>query len=109
MNVSLKLLKRIDERNYLTEREHREFKGIVENELKYADTCHNLEKKLGCPLDIFIELHKVANVYTKMGKCKLLKILDKFIVIKVHDNTTYLPLSEYQKTWWLKENTDDTK
>lgn len=64
----------------------------------------DLEEQLGCPLEVYVDLHKIASVYTKMGKCKLLKILDQFIVVKVNDNTTYLPLSDYKKTWFLRED-----
>lgn len=41
MSKGLKALKRIDERNYLTEREHKDFLNIVEKELKALEIIKN--------------------------------------------------------------------
>lgn len=82
----------------------REGKTLIAKALTELKEYKKIEEELGCPLDIYVKLHKIVYVYTKVGKCKLLKIQDGFIVVKVHDNTTYLPLKEYAETWWLKED-----
>ena len=82
----------------------RECYAIVNMVLTEYDAYEDLEEQLGCPLEVYVKLHKIASVYTKMGKCKLLKILDQSIVIRINDNITYLPLSEYKKSWFLKKD-----
>lgn len=123
MNTELELLKRIDERNYLTEREHREFYGIVEKalinaqDIKEENTRYkNLEEELGCPLEVvfkainqdYIYFKYLANwVGRKVKVIKSIKLGIKGYYIEIIiDNMAFetVWLKDYKKTWWLKED-----
>lgn len=83
---------------------NKELYEIILKDLEVLDQYKQLEQELGCPLAIYVKLHKIVSVYTKIGKCKLLKVQSGFIVVNIDNKTTYLPLWEYTETWWLKED-----
>ena len=133
MNTELELLKRIDERNYLTEREHKEFYGIVEKALINAQDIEkenaeykNLEKKFGCSLDFIFKVLSAPeiylegmNVYSEYNKeFRFHRVRNDYILnpeIFIYKNVQFLfvnrwsygydlRLKDYKKTWWLKED-----
>ena len=62
-----------------------------------------LEEEIGCPLDVFVKLHNIANIYDKDGKQHKIKKVQGDVVI-VDSETIYFSLSEYKKCFWLKED-----
>ena len=61
---ALKCLEKIDKKNYLTEREHKEFYSVVEQGLIKAEQYKALEKEFGCPLEVVFKALK-NGIYTK--------------------------------------------
>ena len=92
----------------------------LEEELKYADKCHNLEEDLGCPLEILFKLVKQNKFYYEQDDelhlivCFEIELRNGKIYFDEswldHDielgdfGTIELPLSDYKKLFWLKED-----
>ena len=95
----------------------------LEDELEYADKCHNLEEQLGCPLEVvFKALDKGFYIDTKkvekepswenpkrislVGCPKYFRLNLWYKTIEVDRFGNYLEiwLKDYKKTWWLKED-----
>ena len=83
----------------------------LEEELEYADKMHNLEEELGCPLVVvgkaliqncFYDVEYNSYRETDIGFIPEEQIL--VISIDEWENGNTLLLSDYKKTWWLKED-----
>ena len=76
----------------------------LEEELEYADKCHNLEQQLGCPLEVLFRALRdgifISDEDFLPHSCLL---RNDFILVLFDDiyKAEYL-LKEYKKTWWLK-------
>lgn len=73
--TSKELLRRIDERDYLTEREHREFLKELENALDMLEAIKNKAQNnrffRGCLLRMFVEIKRTPDgAFTKKEKIK---------------------------------------
>lgn len=111
----LECLKRINERDYLTEREHREFYKVVKTALKRLESLDQLQEELGCPFEVVFKAFKngiyVYDYTANKEKLTLVEVL--FIDGRgiYFDLSGYFPewinsqkLSDYKKTWWLDES-----
>lgn len=76
----------------------------LEEELEYADKCHNLEEQLGCPLEV-VERALMNGIYTNVynGLCIVSRFQD---VLSVSDDYGVY-IKDYKKTWWLKESKEE--
>lgn len=111
------LLRRIDERDYLTEREHREFLKELNKDLERLEKYKSIEQELGIDL---ITLFKALNegIYQKelyfpnvknYLDAKYLRLNTWYNQLEWTDiwngcNVYEFELSDYGKTWWLKED-----
>ena len=85
----------------------------LEEELEYADKCHTLEEKLGCPLEVVDKLVNQNELYyqfyNELQHWTSIKIdLRKKVVwyckqVGGHYACSQ-PLSNYGKTFWLKKD-----
>lgn len=85
----------------------------LEEELEYADKCHNLEEQLGCPLEVLLKLVDQNELYyqffDELQHWTSIKVdLRKKVVwyckqVGGHYACSQ-PLSNYGKTFWLKED-----
>ena len=88
----------------------------LEEELEYADKCHNLEEQLGCPLEVVGKASKKQQIYVAKFK---MYVEVRNIVIYEQATRPYIEyfyrdvnkfkvkevwIDEYKKTWWLKED-----
>lgn len=64
MSKELEALKRIDERNYLTEREHKEFREIVEQALKRLESTENVNPNEA--LECLEDLEDMIEYFTRL-------------------------------------------
>ena len=95
----------------------------LEEELEYADKCHNLEQELGCPLDMYVSIKEngifIEEEYDEEEHTGLTRLVnipprDLCLDFKKDEITIYweytldiymeLKFSDYKKTWWLKED-----
>lgn len=85
MSKELECLDRIDKRNYLTEREHKEFLGVVEKAIKEYETIKNAEptKAMEC----------LESMYARLPQWDLCRNLDQYNIIK----QTLLKAQEQEK------------
>lgn len=82
---------------------------MVEKELLYAEKYHNLEEQLGCTLEV---LFKALNgvIYYMDDECLEYAVNpylvkdDKGLAFDIFDLGSWVYLSDYKKTWWLKED-----
>ena len=95
-------LKRIDEKNYLTEREHKEFYNIVETALAKHKALKRKEVEIGCPLEVRCNVYTGVKVFSEEGKKYNVTYTykDGFIT----DENRYFYWKNFQKNWWLNEN-----
>ena len=77
----------------------------LEEELEYADKCHNLEEQIDCPLEVVFKALKQDYVYTNAGKRGRLAIgfYGDFLAL-FYGKYEMLRVDNYKKTWWLKED-----
>lgn len=81
----------------------------LEEELEYADKCHNLEEQLGCPLEVVFKALK-NGIFTKdLPSEKIVKWYGRLSNVETEwylsdDNKVCINLKGYKKTWWLKED-----
>ncbi len=66
----------------------------------------NLEKQIGCPLEVFVELHNKAHIYDVEGKpLKVLTVLADTVVVKaIQGKREFILLEDYKKSFWLRKN-----
>ena len=102
----------------------------LEEELEYADKCHNLENQIGCPLKVFLGLatHRITEIYIEYddfsGNYASPYCDDEDIIVahvagiydnneidglsepewKIETNILTIPLSDYKKHFWLKKD-----
>ena len=100
--------KQIDD--YINESEEKN-KIYVQEELDYAEKCHNLEKELGCPLEVLFKAmghcvydengrgYYIEHYYQERGVYQIHSVLYKGRIVEKGFN-----LKDYKKTWWLKED-----
>ena len=81
----------------------------LEEELDYADNCHNLEEQIGCPLEVVIKALKDGIYTLDLPREDLIKQVD--LKLSNRETEWYLinmimvvNLKDYKKTWWLKED-----
>lgn len=74
MSKELECLKRIDTKNYLTEREHKEFLGVVEQAIKEYEAIKNTEptKAMEC----------LESMYARLPQWDLSRNIDQYNTIK---------------------------
>lgn len=113
------LLKRIDEKKYLTEREHQEYLSILNEVLNDICKYKDIEEELGCPIEVvfkalkngiyrymyFEEGNPVLRHYDELetdGEFLFFEYLRHDTEGQEEDGEDYL--KDYKKTWWLKED-----
>lgn len=80
----------------------------IEEELEYAEKCHKLEERVGCPLDVrekafdkgFYDVdgkHYICEHYVPYLK----SMHTRGIMI---GREKHFDLKDYKKTWWLKKD-----
>lgn len=83
----------------------------MEKELEYAEKCHKLEEQLGCPLEVVFNKALKNGIYGKMTGVR--DLVARYNVITDGEELFAYPLdfydehwklSDYKKTWWLKED-----
>lgn len=88
------------------------FKSL-EEELEYADKCHGLEEQLGCPLEVILKLVDQNELYYQFFdelqhwtsvKVDLRKKVVWYCKQVGGHYACSQPLSNYGKTFWLKED-----
>lgn len=92
----------------------------VDKELEYAEKCHKLEEKLGCPLEVREQaLIKDFIWYDDSGR--LIQVIPmnsgyimekgkKIAVLNCIYNFNFwlaIKCKDYKKTWWLKETREE--
>lgn len=93
--------------NYINEIEEKN-QIYIEEELEYAEKCHKLEERVGCPLDVrekafdngFYDIygnHYICEHYVPYLKSMHTRGIMRHI--EKHFN-----LEDYKKTWWLKKD-----
>lgn len=99
--------------NYINEIEE-ENQIYIEEELEYAEKCHNLEESLGCPLEVVFKAlingiwyEDVANRMTHIGVGLDTANYDCEYLLREYDNTIRLLPRNYKKTWWLSETKEE--
>ena len=80
----------------------------LEDELEYADNCHNLEEQIGCPLEVRERAFEKGfydengNHYTCEHYVPYLKEMHtRGIMTHTHKR---FKLTDYKKTWWLRKD-----
>lgn len=79
----------------------------VEKELEYADKCHKLEEEIGCPLEAYVKATISGIWYSMAGVMKhcFVNVIDaNKIIFAMKGTNIWFGLSDYKKTWWLKED-----
>ena len=96
--------------NYINEIEEKN-QIYMEEELEYAEKCHNLEEQLGCPLEVAFKALKEIYYEDEFGdlcqyqRPRLYYSDDlKCWCWELFLGGYVLPLKDYKKTWWLKED-----
>lgn len=80
------------------------FKSL-EEELEYADKCHNLEEQLGCPLEVVVKALKQDYIYTKNGKHSRIEFgTYGFEWCICYGLRTQIRVADYKKNWWLRKD-----
>lgn len=103
--------------NYINEIEE-ENQIYIEEELEYAEKCHNLEEQLGCPLEVIFRAlkdgvyHKYSKSLFSIRKFQKLEVrleykYGKYLLVPIHKADFSLYLEEYQKTWWLSKTKEE--
>lgn len=98
--------------NYINDLEE-ENVVYVEKKLDYAEKCHKLEERIGCPLEVYIKA--TLGRFWVEDEQKWHSLQDSLIIKTSngeyawcigHDMSDYrlILLSEYKTTWWLKED-----
>ena len=81
----------------------------LEEELEYADKCHNLEEQLGCPLEVLSKILE-NGFYEYYGYIPpyhfyRIDIFKKEIMYYDEEKNYFtVKLKDYKKTWWLRED-----
>lgn len=86
----------------------------LEEELEYADRCHDLEQWLRCPLDVFlnIQLRRIPAVYTKDNEKYYIQsegMTKDYFIGYCYDNSNCnpikakFPFSGYESFWWITD------
>lgn len=89
--------------------------GKIENKLKKLE---DLEEELGCPLDVFVKLHKQMKFYrlnalNEIIECEIdnpnddevYHIQADGIIFNQYDyGWQFYSFEDYKKTWWLKKD-----
>lgn len=79
----------------------------LEEELEYADKCHNLEEQLGCLLEVLQPNQKVEFIKDNekyIADVMGINIQSKKIMVGSAWSFKELPLNQYKQTWWLKKD-----
>ena len=94
----------------------------IDNEYKFADEdvsieeivdklgkLEDIEEQLGCPLDVLVKILLYPKIRTRFGIREIDKI-DYYVeddnrgLMIYFKNGTFDKVSNYKKTWWLKED-----
>ena len=69
------------------------------------DKYGELGEQIGCPLDVYVKLHNIANIYNRYGEqYKIKKVQGSVVIVIENSELVYIPLKDYKKTWWLKKD-----
>lgn len=99
-----------DINNYINEIEEKN-QIYIEEELEYAEKCHNLEEQLGCPLDVREKAFdngfydENGNYYICEHYVPYLKSMHTRGIMRGREK--HFNLEDYQKTWWLSETKEE--
>ena len=82
----------------------------VDKGLEYAEKYHKIEEQIGCPLEVreqaLVNGIYIENIYGELINFKVMLVYKNkelgyyFRII----NDGYVLLTDYKKTWWLKED-----
>lgn len=98
MSKELECLERIDTKNYLTEREHKEFLGVVENALKRLEAIDNANPSEA--LKIFSKVDNVRLLFTNEERNTIKQALLKAEQFeKAYEDVKALPLESLIETY----------
>ena len=109
MNKELEALERLykcNDEDYTLGYQQHDYK-LLQQAVQRLEAIDQLQEQLGCPLEVFVKLHEISHIYTNYGKVKILQILKDSIAVKENETKKFYYLSEYKKTWWLKETREE--
>ena len=84
----------------------------VDKELEYAEKCHKLEEKLGCPLEVVIKAINKGIFAEDLPSGKIVKWFGLSLSrVKTEwylsNEKICVGLKDYKKIWWLKETREE--
>lgn len=81
----------------------------LEEELEYANKCHNLAEEIGCPLDVRCKVVCNSFIYGILGNQFIVTgIYEDHFTARVHDDYDDYDYDfewkDYKQTWWLRKD-----
>lgn len=103
------------DKNFNKEGAYHDLEKIFDTFMEYhneVEKYKQLEKKIGCPLEVRLKITSGTTVYTDWGKMTVDRVSDSIFTVEnkgalinqFNKNSFIYRYSDHKKTWWLKKD-----